>query len=385
MLKMADQQWRLPPIQDILDEPAPAANAPNVLRQKRLIEHSLAELGFEVQVHQIRQGPRATQFSLGPGADVQVSKIKNLEADLAVALSGAGVNIVDPTPEHPYLGILVSHPAGKKNVIRLRQMLESPAFEQKQGHLKVGLGINIIGVPVVISLTEMPHLLIGGTTGSGKSTCLHAVIAGLLCTYPPTILQFLMIDPLVTELRNYTNLPHLFAPVVTRSGQALDTLTTLDSVIDRRYKIFAQHRVRDIATYNQKVAQIEQEKMAYIVVAIDNVFDLMMTEAKEVEQVISRLAQRARGAGVHIVLSTPRAGTDVLAGTIKANFPGRIAFRVINRAESQLILDSAGAEELLDRGEMLYKGPNTNQLQRVQSVYVSEAELKRITDFWRSN
>jgi len=378
---MTNQQWQLPPIQEILDEVTSETSAPNVLRQKRVIENTLAELGVEVQILQVQQGPHGTRFSLGAG--VQISKIQNLDKDLAVALSGAAVQIIPPTPDNPSLGILV--PYGEEQItVKLRQILDSATFKQQTGALKLGLGLDITGTPVVIDLAELPHLLIGGTTGSGKSACLHAVITGLLCTYPPNALQLLLIDPLAIELRAYSNLPHLFAPVVTRSTQALDTLTTVDKVIDRRYNIFAEQRARNITAYNDKLAQAGKDTIPYIVIIIDNVFDLMMTAAGDVEQIITRMAQRARGAGVHLILATPRAHTDALSGTIKANFPGRIAFRVMGPAESRLILDQAGAEELLGQGDMLYKASNTTELQRVQGIYVSEDERNGIVEFWRS-
>ena len=381
---MATQPWPSPPINEILNEQEAGTNQANVLRQKRLIETTLAELGYEAKIHQVQQGPRLTRYNLTPESATQLSKIKNLDQDLAVALSGATVQMVLPTPQNPALGILVLHPRGQQTPVRLRPILESMAFRQVGGFLKVGLGLDLVGEPVVIDLTELPHLLIGGTTGSGKSTCLHAILASLLCTYSPNALQLLLIDPLAIELRGYTNLPHLFAPVVTRSSQALDTLNTIDKVIDRRYQSFADNQARNIAGYNQQLKRARKQTIPYIVVAIDNVFDLLMTSAKAVEQTITRMAQRARGAGVHLILSTPRADTDALSGTLKANFPGRIAFRVTDAAESRLILDQGGAEELIGQGDMLYKAPNTNTPRRIQGAYVSEEERNRIVRFWKS-
>ena len=381
---MPNHPWPPPPINEILDEPEASANQANVLRQKRLLEKTLVELGYEAKIHQVQQGPRLTRYSLTPESATQLSKIKNLDQDLAVALSGAVVQIALPTSQSPTLGILVHHPLGQQATVKLRSILESTVFRQVGGFLKVGLGLDLIGQPVVIDLAELPHLLIGGTTGFGKSTCLHAIIASLLCTYSPNALQLLLIDPLTIELRDYSNLPHLFAPVVTRSSQALDTLNTIDKVIDRRYQSFADNQVRNIAGYNQQLKRARRQTIPYIVVAIDNVFDLLMTSAREVEQTITRMAQRARGAGVHLILSTPRADTDALSGTLKANFPGRIAFRVTGTAESRLILDQDGAEELIGQGDMLYKVPNSNTLRRIQGVYVSESERNKIVQFWKS-
>lgn len=380
---MTHKPWQLPSIEKIFDEAQPATIAPNVLRQKRIIESTLAALGFEAQVQQVQQGPQATLYSLTPAADTQLSRLKGLETDLAVALSGAAVQIATPTARRPFVSILVPHLDGH-NTVPLRRVLESPVFRQHNGKLKIGLGIDVVDHPVIIDLTELPHLLIGGTTGSGKSACLHAMVASLLCTYPPNTLQLLMIDPLAVELRDYQDLPHLFAPVVTRSSQALDTLGTVDKVIDRRYRIFSDNQARNIESYNRLLIQADKEPIPYIVVVIDNVFDLLLTSASDVEQTITRMAQRARGAGIHLILATPRTHTDALSGTIKANFPGRIAFRVMGPAESRLILDEAGAEDLIGQGDMLYKAPNTNVLQRIQGAYISEAERRRLVEFWRA-
>ncbi len=380
---MTQPQWKLPSLPDVLDSTPSANKTPNILRQKNIIEKTLDELGFAVKVGQIQQGPQITQFSLMVETAGQHSKIKGAEKDLALALSGADVQIVVPSPQQPYITVLVPHPAGEISVVTLRQLLESPAFAQHQGPLKVGLGLNLTGQPVIINLANLPHLLLGGTTGTGKSSCLHAIIASLLCTYPPNALHFLMIDPLSVELKNYNGLPHLFAPVVTRSTQALDTLGTLDKVIERRYKVFADNHARNISTYNQKLSEAGKDTIPYIVIIIDNVFDLLMNSGKAVEKIITRMAQRARGAGVHLILSTPHANTKALSGSLKANFPGRIAFKVMGSAESRLILDQNGAEALLGQGDMLFKAPGGVAPQRIQGVYVSERERERILDFWR--
>ena len=380
---MAKKQWQLPPIQEILDDVVTGPGASGVLKQKRIVEKTLAEMGLEVKVQEVRQGVRATQFSLNVDRGTQLSRIKTLDKDLAVALGGAAVQIVPPTPNHPHVAVLVLQPGRPDAPVTLRQVLESTEFKQSPGRLKFGLGLDIVGAVVMADLTEVPHLLIGGTTGSGKSTCLKAIIASFLCTYPPSNLQLLMIDPLAVELRDYNGLPHLFAPVVTRSAQALNTLDTIDRVIDRRYQIFSELQARDIIAYNEKLVQSGQDEIPFIVIAIDNVFDLMTTAPQELEQLISRMARRARGAGVHLILSTPRPDTEALSGSIKANFPGRIAFRVMGPAESRLILDRAGADELLGQGDMLYKAPHSTELQRVQGILVSEAEHQRIIEYWK--
>jgi S-DNA-T family DNA segregation ATPase FtsK/SpoIIIE len=376
-----NQHWQLPPINDILDDASLEIDQAKAREQVRLLERRLAELGVAAQVRNIHHGPRLTEFALKPGFDVKMAAITRLEKDLALVLSGNLVEIEQPKPDYPYLGIVVdSH---RQPDVKLRWILESAAFARGGGALKVGLGLNKLGSPVVIDLTALPHLLIGGTTGSGKSSCLQAIIAGLACTYPPDALQFLLVDLARVELGHFDGLPHLIAPVVGQAKQALDTLDTIDGKIDQRYREFARVQARDITTYNQKVRQAGRSPLPYLVIAIDNVFDLLLNVPVVVGQIITRMAQRARGAGVHLILATPRARSEAISGTLKANFPGRIAFKVTDRAESQLILDAAGAEKLLGQGDMLYKAPNTTSLQRVQGVHVSEQEVERLVDFWR--
>jgi S-DNA-T family DNA segregation ATPase FtsK/SpoIIIE len=262
---MAHKQWQLPPLQDTLDEAVTEPAIPGVLKQKRIIEKTLEELGFAAKVQAVQPGPRVTHYSLRPDPETQISRLKNLDKDLAVALSGATVQFVPPGPNHPQVSLLVANPYSPNSPVKLRQVLESPEFLQNMGQLTFGLGLDIVGTAVVVDLTELPHLLIGGTTGSGKSTCLNAIITSLICTYPPNSLQLLMIDPLAVELRDYRDLPHLFAPVVTRSAQALNTLDTIDKVIDRRYRIFSEHQARNIVAYNDKRLKSGQEKIPFIV------------------------------------------------------------------------------------------------------------------------
>jgi len=376
---MAEERWRLPPLEELLDEAEAGPEPGHSREQADLIEKSLAELGLPAQVRNIHYGPRLTQFSLKPDPSVQISGIRRLAPDLAVALAGGLVDIREPSDGYPYVTLLVEND-GRPNV-RLRQVIDSAAFWRRGGALKAGLGLDTFGEPVVIDLAAMPHLLIGGTTGSGKSMCVHALLASLLCTCSPDKLRLLLIDPLEVELRYYAGLPHLVGPVVSRSAQALEALNQTIGEIERRYALMAERQARDIAAYNR--AAPEADRLPYLVLMIDNLFDLMLDAPKDLEQLLTRIAQKARGAGIHLVLATLRAKTDTISGAIKANFPGRIAFRVVDRSESQLILDVGGAEELLGQGDMLYKAPNSGQLQRVQGAYVSEAELNRIAAFWR--
>jgi S-DNA-T family DNA segregation ATPase FtsK/SpoIIIE len=379
---MTFRQRRLPPLHDILDDAVPDIDKAEVQEQIRLIEKTLADFDFPAEVRDVHHGPRMTQFGLKPRADVASEKIKTLDQDLAVALSGALAEIALPTPSYPYLRIAVEN-YHQPNV-KLRQVLGSTAFNQREGALKIGLGLDIFGQPVIIDLAALPHLLIGGTTGSGKSVCINAIIASLVCTYLPDTLRLVLIDPIRVELTKFNDLPHLMGPLVTRSGQVLEVFNRIVQEIEQRYTRFTQVQVRDIAGYNQRAAQAGGEKLPYLVIIVDNLFDLMTKAPADLEQLLTRIAQKARAAGVHLVLATVRTHTDILSGSIKANFPGRIALKVVNKAESQLILDSAGAEDLLGHGDMLYKSPETSRLQRVQGVYVSEAELDRLIEFWRN-
>ncbi len=372
----------LPPIAQILDDFTPDTNQTEVRTQALLIEKTLADFGIVAQVRNFHCGPRLTRFSLKPETAKQISQIKRLEKDLAVALSGTLTRLEEPRQDYPYLGLVVEN--YRKPEVKLRQILESSLFEQHRGQVKIGLGLNTFAQPMVIDLAALPHLLIGGATGSGKSVCLHAILAGLLCTYPPAALQLLLIDPLQVELERYNGLPHLVTPVVSQPSQILEALEAIIEGMEQRYRHMAQFQARDIAAYNQKAAQIGQKQMPAMVVIIDNLFDLMMNAPKEVEQALTRIAQKARGAGVHLVLATLRSSVSTVSGAIKANFPARIAFKVADSAESRLILDSGGAEKLLGEGDMFYKAPHTSLLERVQGVYVSEAELERLLRFWKN-
>lgn len=377
---MVNRQWRLPSLAELLDSASAEMDGDMAREQSQIIEQGLADLGVPVQVRNIHHGPRLTQFSLKPMASAEVSQIKRLEQDLAVALAGALVQIDEPSPEYPYIVVVVQNEQALR--VKLRQVLESPLFNRMRGAVKTPLGVDTFGRPLIIDLASLPHLLIGGTTGSGKSTCLHGMIAGLLCTYTPAEVQFLLIDPLRVELERYQGIPHLVAPTVTQTAEVLALLTRTVEEIERRYQELARAQVRDIAAYNENLPP-GQPPLPYLLVMIDNLFDLMLHAPKDVEQLLTRIAQKARGAGIHLVLATLRSNVATVSGSIKANFPARLAFRVADRAESQLILDTGGAELLFGQGDMLFKAPGTAHPQRLQGIYVSEDELNRIINFWR--
>lgn len=378
---MTNRREPLPPLDKILDDSEISGDKTKVGAQAQLIEQNLAALGFEVSVRDVRQGPTLTQFSLKPGPEVKISQIKKLDKDLALGLSGLPVYIEDPTPNYPYLRLII--PNQQTIAVKLRRVLESPVFQQKEGVLKVGLGVDTFDQPVVIDLAGLPHLLIGGTTGSGKSVCLNGMIANILCTYPPQMVRLVLIDPLQVELKHYEGIPHLLVPVTTKAEQVLNVLASLNTEITRRFSHFSKRGVREIKAYNQQATALNQEQMPYIVIFIDNLTDLMLDNPREMEQSLSRIAAMGRGAGVHLIFATQRSNVDVVSGALKANASGRIAFHVVDSADSRLILDAAGAEDLLGPGDMLYKTPDTPFPRRAQGVYVSETELGRIIKFWQ--
>jgi len=386
------RRWRLPLIAEILEESGEVEISEAEIRQRvRIIEETLASFGVEAKVREIHQGPAVTQFSVEPGymatrdakgnpRKVRVSKIVNLANDLALALSAAPIRIEAPIPGRPYVGIEV--PNVSKSIVSLRSALESPAFYAKQGILKIALGRNVAGHPVIIDLTTMPHLLIAGATGSGKSVCINAIVACLLCTHTPETLRLLMIDPKMVELVNYNGIPHLLAPVVTDLERVVGVLSWATREMDRRYKELSKAGVRNISGYNQKAVRIGEDIMPYIVIIIDELADLMMMAPDDVERSVARIAQMARAVGIHLILATQRPSVDVVTGLIKANFPARIAFAVSSQVDSRVILDTPGAERLLGKGDMLYMSPDSAKLRRLQGVFVSDTELERLIKFW---
>jgi S-DNA-T family DNA segregation ATPase FtsK/SpoIIIE len=299
---------------------------------------------------------------------------------LALALSAAPIRIEAPIPGRPYVGIEV--PNVSKAIVPLRSALESGVFYHKKGKLKIALGRNVAGQPVIGDLAAMPHLLIAGATGSGKSVCVNAIIACLLCTHTPDTLRFLMIDPKMVELVQYNGIPHLLAPVVTELERTVGVLSWATREMDRRYKAFSKVGARNIESYNEKVVGTDEEKLPYIVIIIDELADLMMMAPDEVERTVQRIAQMARATGMHLIIATQRPSVDVVTGLIKANFPARIAFAVSSQVDSRVILDTPGAERLLGKGDMLFMAPDSAKLQRLQGVYLSDGELDRIIKFW---
>lgn len=417
--------WKLPDYSEIFDEPK-VGSAETILEGNQAaqmataIEQTLERHGAAGTVREVQAGPTITRFGIEPGAKVKVSKIVALADDLALALSAPAVRIEAPIPGRNLVGIEI--PNNQRQVVRLPEVLESNEFEVAQGHLKFVLGRDIAGQPAFADLTKMPHLLVAGATGGGKSVAINTMIASLIMQYTPEQLQFVMVDPKMVELSGYNGIPHLRFPVVTKissdsvivapsqmspevgdavnvplvkqgefdTSTALGALTWTVAEMERRYQLLAAARRRDITSYNEKVVALaadsnyEQtlEHLPYLVVIVDELADLMLTAPGQVETLIARIAQKARAVGIHLVIATQRPSADVVTGLIKANLPSRIAFAVASQIDSRVILDTTGAEKLLGRGDMLYFASDATKPTRVQGAFLSDSELERLQDFW---
>lgn len=379
----------LPPV-DILQQDAGAYGSADVRAMQQLIESTLEDFSVPVRVVHVETGPTVTQFGVEPlyveragqKRKVRVSRIVSLADDLALALAAPAVRMEAPVPGRPYVGIEV--PNTDKTLVGLRGIVESPAMQKEGGALALPLGRDTSGKPVVMDMTRAPHMLIAGQTGSGKSVCINTIITGLLMQHGPESLRFVMIDPKMVELPGYNGIPHLMGKVITDMDQVMGALTWLLIQMDDRYQMFREAGVRNIDAYNAKARRNKSmEHLPYIVLIVDELADLMMTAAEDVERQICRLAQMARATGIHLVLATQRPSTDVVTGLIKANFPTRIAFAVTSQIDSRVILDQPGAEKLLGRGDMLLMRPEVAKLFRVQGCFVGDGEIENIVHFWK--
>jgi S-DNA-T family DNA segregation ATPase FtsK/SpoIIIE len=390
-----DQVWRLPPVSEILEEASEQELSQFEIRERvKIIEETLASFGVPAKVVEVNQGPTITQFGVEPGyierrdnngrvsrAKIKVSKIANLVDDLSLALAAAPIRIEAPVPGRSMVGIEV--PNSEVALVALRTVLDSELFAKIKGPLPIALGQDVAGIPYAADLAAMPHLLIAGATGSGKSVCVNAIIASLLCTRTPDEVQFIMIDPKMVELTTYNGIPHLRAPVVIELERVVGVLNWATREMDNRYKEFNRARARNVEAYNQMLVHKREKPLPYIVVVIDELADLMMVAPDEVERSICRIAQMARATGIHLVIATQRPSVDVVTGLIKANFPARISFAVTSQVDSRVIIDMAGAEKLLGRGDMLFMAPDSSKLARLQGCYVSDKELSALVRYWK--
>jgi DNA segregation ATPase FtsK/SpoIIIE, S-DNA-T family len=386
-----DKQHSLPPIEEILEPGNDHEISASILRrQARIIEETMESLGAPVRVQEINHGPVVTQFGIEPlvinksGKErkVKVSRITSLADDLALALEAKSVRVEVPIPGKHLIGLEIPNP--ESAMVALWDVITSEAFTKRKSKLRLCLGQDVSGNPVVTNLDKMPHLLIAGATGSGKSICLNAIIAALLLQNTPSELRFLMVDPKRVELTGYDGIPHLLADVVVDMERVTGVLNWILQEMDARYRRFSETRSSHIVDYNKRVAPRRGEKrLPYIVVVVDELADLMMVSPHEVERSICRIAQMARATGIHMIIATQRPSVDVVTGLIKANFPARIAFNVASSVDSRVILDMAGAEQLLGRGDMLFLPPDAPTPMRLQGTFVSDMELHQLVHYWK--
>ncbi len=385
---------RLPPLNILSQDRPDSPDEEQIQETARLLEKTLAEFGIPVQVIGYRVGPTVTQFAVEPGfiekegpegdlarQKVRVSQISALQRDLALALAAERLRIEAPVPGHSYVGIEVPNP--RISVVRLRSLLESDNFQRMTSTMAVVLGRDVSGQPVVADLARMPHLLIAGTTGSGKSVFIEALTACLAMNNTPDDLRLAMLDPKMVELVRFNGLPHLMGKVETEIDRMLGVLRWALAEMDHRYRLLEEVHVRDLESYNRRMERRKQATLPRIVVMIDELADLMMTAPDQTEQCIVRLAQMARATGIHLVVATQRPSTDVVTGLIKANFPARLSFTVASSIDSRVILDTSGAESLLGRGDMLFLNPEIGNPIRAQGVFVNDQEIERLIGFWQ--
>lgn len=351
-----------------------------IKEKARAIEETLESFGIESKVVQIDVGPTVTCYELKPQRGVKVSKIVNLADDLALSLASSGIRILAPIPGKSHVGIEV--PNDSKEVVGLKEIISTASFTSAKSKIPFAMGKSISGEPIVSGIEKMPHLLVSGATGSGKSVCINTIIMSIIYKHSPEDVKLLMIDPKVVELSVYNGIPHLIMPVITDPKKASSSLFWAVSEMQKRYKLFQEYHVRDISGYKQAAKTDESmENLPYIVVIIDELADLMMTAAGEVEDYIMRLAQKSRACGIHLVIATQRPTVDVITGTIKANIPSRISFAVTSQTDSRTILDAAGAEKLLGKGDMLFASSDSMRPVRIQGAFVSDKEVMDVVEF----
>lgn len=391
-----ERQENLPPFDLLAAEQVFVMDNVQVQLMGEQIEKTLEEFGVPARVAGYRIGPTVTQFAVEPGFvekenpdgtigkhKVRVSQISSLARDLALALSAERLRIEAPVPGRSYVGIEV--PNRQSKMVRLRPILESEVFQKLQSPLSLALGQDVSGQPVVANLIKMPHLLIAGTTGSGKSVCVSAITTCLLMNNSPDNLRIAMLDPKMVELIRFNGVPHLLGKVETKVERMVGVLRWAISEMDQRYRLLEEARARDLDTYNTKMVRKNQATLPRIVIIIDELADLMLTSPDQTEHSLVRLAQMARAVGMHLIVATQRPSVDVVTGLIKANFPARIAFSVASSIDSRVILDMNGAESLMGKGDMLFLAPDMGAPQRAQGVIITDHEIDQVIEFWRQS
>ena len=388
-------EFKLPSL-DLLRDPPERKNIKiqrdSLEMSARRLEKKLSDFGVEGEVVEILPGPVITMYEYKPAPGIKISKVANLSDDLALTLRAQSIRIVAPIPGKAAIGIEI--PNNQREVVYLKEILSSAAYKNSKHRLPIALGKDITGAAVVTDLAKMPHLLVAGATGTGKSVSINTMIESLLFKVSPEMVRLLLVDPKRIELSMYHDIPHLLHPVVTQAKDATKALRWAVEEMERRYMLLSDRGVRNIETYNRKIVKDTKtapedtsrgidKTLPYIIVIIDELADLMMLSSKEVEEAITRLAQMARAAGIHLIIATQRPSVNVLTGIIKANFPTRLSFQVSSKVDSRTILDTNGAEHLLGDGDMLFMPPGVSRIMRIHGAYVSEEEVKDVTDFLR--
>ncbi len=370
--------WEFPPF-DLLETDGAKPTVENIKVNSQIIQRTLADFGILVEVGDVLVGPTVTQYTLKPAQGVKLSRISALQNDLALALAAHPLRIEAPIPGKSLVGIEV--PNKTASIVRLRQLIENGEFQKSLSPLTFPLGRDVAGNPVFSDISKLPHLLVAGATGSGKSIFIHSLIVSLLYRNPPQLLKLILIDPKRVELTSYSEIPYLLTPVITEGKKAISALRWAVNEMERRYEILLEAQSRDINSYNQKFIKEKEKLLPPIVIIIDELADLMSVYGKELEAIIIRLSQMARATGIHLIVSTQRPSVEVITGLIKANITSRIAFQVASQVDSRTILDSAGAEKLLGKGDMLFISSELSKPKRIQSALVSEKEVEKVVSF----
>ena len=379
-----DKPYEFPPL-DLLDSPPPVEEREikeDLNENSRILEDTLRDFGIETKVVEVNKGPVITRYELQPASGVRVDRITSLSDNIALTMKSVNVRVVAPIPGKGTVGVEV--PNLKGTLVYLKEILQSKEFKKTSSKLKLALGKEISGKPIIADLDKMPHLLIAGATGSGKTVCLNGVITALLYNAAPEDLKFLMIDPKRVELAYFDNLPHLVAPVVKDAKKAAHALEWVTGEMDKRFDMFAAASVRNIEGYNAIQKSEKLPKLPYIIVVIDELHDLMLVAQQDVESIITRIAQLSRAVGIHMIIATQRPSVDVITGVIKANLPARISFKVASKVDSRTVIDMNGAEKLLGMGDMLFIEPGNPKPVRAQGSLVSDEEILRVTEFIKS-
>ena len=381
----SSESYKFPPI-DLLKKSRKTARnqagEENELRAKAMkLEETLHSFNIDAQVTNVTQGPAVTRYEVHPNSGVKVKGIKNLADDIALNMEAKSIRIEAPIPGKPAVGIEIEN--DRINMVTVRELIDSAAFKKSESKITFAVGKDIAGKAIVADLKSMPHLLIAGSTGSGKSVCINSIITSILYKARPDEVKLVLIDPKVVELSNYNGIPHLLIPVVTDPPKAAAALNWAVAEMDDRYRKFAEERVRDLGSYNEAMIKKgqEEDKMPQIVIVIDELADLMMAAPSQVEESICRLAQKARAAGMHLIVATQRPSVDVITGVIKANIPSRIAFAVSSQVDSRTILDMSGAEKLVGKGDMLFNPLGSGKPVRVQGPFISDSEVQAVIDY----